>query len=68
MTVISTFNFQKNKSVFDTTHISSLTVPQLKILYKWTKGVPAPSIYNKPELIFEWKAIITNNTNTEKEM
>merc|ERR1712238_483822 len=24
-------------------------------------GVPAPSVYNKPELIFEWKSIIANN-------
>ena len=63
MAVIQTFNFQKNKSIFDFTHIPSLTVPQLKMLYKWTKGVPAPSVYNKPQLIFEWTSIIANNTN-----
>ena len=51
MAVISTFNIEKNKNMFDTHYISSLTVAQLKIFYKWTKGVPAPSAYNKPRLI-----------------
>ena len=62
MVVISTFNHEKNKHLFDTNYISSLTVAQLKILYKWTKGVPAPSVYNKPQLLIEQTAIITNNT------
>ena len=44
MDVIAAFNNKKNKNVFLTNHIiSSLTIAQLKILYKWSEGVPAPS-------------------------